>query len=194
MSLGHFWPFFWSPKWGPSKRSARLCTDRSRCRYKEEKRGRDKKRDRDTERARGGPKRHANYGPSLPVSIPTLGKSLAQIYIAQIAQIKGIYYWGFKRRLERCAAVQGGHIECKVGPESGAHLLLYAPLTFCAPCAASAIRTGCSDSFGRRCTIRLVSKRQESMQSKSAKLFKLVRKLVQSLHSVGSFTVFGQGP
>ena len=40
---------------------------------KEEKGVRDKKRDRDTERAHDCPKRHANYGPSLPASIPTLG-------------------------------------------------------------------------------------------------------------------------
>ncbi len=42
---------------------------------KEEKGVRDKKRDRDTRRARDAQKRHANYGPSLPVSIPTLGDS-----------------------------------------------------------------------------------------------------------------------
>ncbi len=65
------------------KRSARLCTGRSRCGYKEEKRGRDQKRDRDTERARNDPKKCANYGLSLPVSIPTPGDSLAQIWLAQ---------------------------------------------------------------------------------------------------------------
>ncbi len=63
-----------------------------------------KKRDRDTERACDGPKRYANYGPSLPVSMPTLGESLAQIYVVQIAQTKGIYYCEFRRRLERCVA------------------------------------------------------------------------------------------
>ncbi len=66
-----------------SKRSARLCTGRSRCGYKGERGGEAKKRYRDTERARDGPKRHANYGPSLPVSIPTLGESLAQVWLAQ---------------------------------------------------------------------------------------------------------------
>ena len=91
---------------------------------KEEKGVRDKKRDRDSERACDGLKRHANYGSSLPVSIPTLGEFLAQIYIAQIAQIKGIYYWGFRRRLEWWVAAQGGHIRCKVGPESGAHFFI----------------------------------------------------------------------
>ena len=40
-------------------------------------------RDRDTERARDGPKRHTNYGPSSPASIPTPGESLAQIWVAQ---------------------------------------------------------------------------------------------------------------
>ena len=58
------------------------------------------------------------------MSIPTLGEFLAQIYIAQIAQIKGIYYWGFRRRLEWWVAAQGGHIRCKVGPESGAHFFI----------------------------------------------------------------------
>ena len=43
----------------------------------EKGRERQKKRDRVTERACDGPKRGANYGPSLPVSIPTLGESLA---------------------------------------------------------------------------------------------------------------------
>ena len=47
------------------------------------KRGRDKKRDSDTERASDGPKKGANYGPSSPVSIPTPGESLAQIWVAQ---------------------------------------------------------------------------------------------------------------
>ncbi len=42
-----------------------------------------KKRDRYTERACGGPKRGANYGPSSPVSIPTLDESLAQVWLAQ---------------------------------------------------------------------------------------------------------------
>ncbi len=46
-------------------------------------RDRDKKRDRDTERACDGPKRRANYGLSLTVSIPTPGESLAQIWVAQ---------------------------------------------------------------------------------------------------------------
>ncbi len=54
---------------------------------KEKGRERDKKRDRDTGTALDCQKRHANYGPSLPVSIPTLGKFLAQFYVAQIAQI-----------------------------------------------------------------------------------------------------------
>ena len=78
-----FWALFWGTKWGLSKRSARLCTGRSRCGYKGERGGEAKKRYRDTERARDGPKRHANYGPSLPVSIPTLGESLAQVWLAQ---------------------------------------------------------------------------------------------------------------
>ncbi len=59
---------------------------------KEKKRGRDKKRDSDTERAHDSPKRHANYGLSSPVSIPTLGESLAQVCAAQIAQIQRVYY------------------------------------------------------------------------------------------------------
>ena len=46
---------------------------------KEKGKERQKKRDRDTETARDGPKMHANYGASLPVSIPTPVKFLAQI-------------------------------------------------------------------------------------------------------------------
>ncbi len=46
---------------------------------KEKGKERREKRDRDTERALDGPKRHANYGPSLHVSIPTPVKFLAQI-------------------------------------------------------------------------------------------------------------------
>ncbi len=76
---------------------------------KEEKRVRDKKRDRNTGRAHDGPKRHANYGPSLPVSIPTLGESLAQVCTAQIAQI--VQAWlaqdpALIPRLERCLTAQ----------------------------------------------------------------------------------------
>ncbi len=70
-----------------------------------------KKRNIDTERAHDCPKRHANYGPSSSVSIPTLGKSLAQFYVAQIAQIKRIYYLLFGRRLAQCLVAQVGHIE-----------------------------------------------------------------------------------
>ncbi len=77
---------------------------------KEKGRERQKKRDSVTERAHDCPKRHANYGPSLPVSIPTFGKFLPQFYVAQIAQIQSVHrfpHW----RLERCLAAQGGHIE-----------------------------------------------------------------------------------
>ncbi len=59
---------------------------------KEKGREGEKKRDRGAERAHDCPKRHANYGPSSPVSIPTLGESLAQFYAAQIAQIKRVYH------------------------------------------------------------------------------------------------------
>ena len=73
--------------------------------------GEQKKRNRATERARDGPKRHANYGPSLPVSIPTLAESLAQVCAAQIAQ--NAQAWleqkpAFFRHLE---GAQGGHIK-----------------------------------------------------------------------------------
>ncbi len=76
---------------------------------KEKGRKRQKKIDSDTERAHDCPKRHANYGPSLPVSIPTFGKSLAQFDFAQIAQIQSLHRFPH-RRLERCLAAQGGHI------------------------------------------------------------------------------------
>ena len=46
--------------------------------------GRQKKRDRNTERARDGPKRHANYGPSFPVS---LGATLGGAYLAYIKKV-----------------------------------------------------------------------------------------------------------
>ncbi len=78
---------------------------------KEKGRERQKKRDSDTERAHECPKRHANYGPSLPVYIPTFGKSLAQFYVAQIAQIKRICYLLFGGHLAQYLAVQGRHIE-----------------------------------------------------------------------------------
>ncbi len=42
-----------------------------------------KKRDSDTETAQNGQKRCANYGLSLPLSIPTPSESLAQIRVAQ---------------------------------------------------------------------------------------------------------------
>ncbi len=77
---------------------------------REKTRERQKKRDSDTERAHDCPKRHANHGPSSPVSIPTLGESLAQFYVAQIAQIKRIYYLLFGRHLAQCLVAQGGHI------------------------------------------------------------------------------------
>ncbi len=81
----------------------------------------DKKRDRDTERARDGPKRHANYGPSLSVSIPSNGESVVSLNCAKMAHEKRAVAHGF-RRLELWVAAQDGHIGCKVGPEeSGAH-------------------------------------------------------------------------
>ncbi len=45
---------------------------------------REKKRGRRTERARDGPKRHANYGLSFPVS---LGATLGGAYLAHIWRI-----------------------------------------------------------------------------------------------------------
>ncbi len=83
VSFLFFGHLFLSPKKGLSKRSSRLCTGRSRCGYKVERGGETKKRDSDTERACNCPKRRANYGPSSPVSIPTPGKSLAQIWVAK---------------------------------------------------------------------------------------------------------------
>ncbi len=78
---------------------------------------RDKKRDRHTENALDGPKRHANYGLSLPMSIPTLGESLVQFYVAQIAQIQSIYYLLFGRRLCRSAwRRRAAASSSKVGP------------------------------------------------------------------------------
>ncbi len=82
---------------------------------KEKGRERQKKRDSDIERADDCPKRHANCGPSSPVSIPTLGESLAHFYVAQIAQIKGIYYLLFGRHLAKCLAAEGGYIKIKEG-------------------------------------------------------------------------------
>ncbi len=110
-SLAHFFNFFWANKMGTLNLIRAFMYWEKSVPLKEEKRGRDKKRDKDAERARDGLKRHANYGPSLPESIPTLGESRAQIYVAQIAQIKGIYYGGFRLCLEACAAEQGGHIK-----------------------------------------------------------------------------------
>ena len=78
---------------------------------KEKGRERQKKRDSDTERAQDCPKRHANCGPSLPVSIPTLDDSFAQVYVAQIAQIQSVYHFPFQRLFWRCVAAQGCHIE-----------------------------------------------------------------------------------
>ncbi len=120
MKKVELWPifeFFGQPKWAPFKRSTRLCTGRSQCGYKEEKGVRDKKRDRHTENALDGSKRHANYGLSLPMSIPTLGESLAQFYVAQIAQIQSIYYLLFGRRLCRSAwRRRAATSSSKVGP------------------------------------------------------------------------------
>ncbi len=88
---------------------------------KEAKGVRHKKRDRHTERAHDCQKRHANYGPSLPVSIPTLGESLARKFtwrkLRKLRSLVGIEA-GVIRRLERSL---GGH-KYKVGPEeTGAH-------------------------------------------------------------------------
>ncbi len=71
---------------------------------------RQKKRDRDTERARGGPKRHTNYGPSLSVSIPMLRELRERVAQAWLAQNPAFIQRRFGR-LERCVAAQGGHIE-----------------------------------------------------------------------------------
>ncbi len=51
---------------------------------KEKRREKQKKRDRDSERACGCRKRHANYGPSSPVSIPLLAKTLWRILVGVI--------------------------------------------------------------------------------------------------------------
>ena len=96
---------------------------------KEKGRERQKKRDSDTERAHDCPKRHANCGPSLPVSIPTLDDSFAQVYVAQIAQIQSVYHFPFRRSFWSGAWRHLGHIESKVGPKSGAIFLI-----ICAGC------------------------------------------------------------
>ncbi len=88
---------------------------------KEKGRKRKKKKDRDTERARDCPKRHANYGPSLPVSIPTPGESLAQLRLAQRRRTR--------RSLDKWRAGSGGAwwrrkvdtSKNKVGSAPGAH-------------------------------------------------------------------------
>ncbi len=80
---------------------------------KEEKGVRDKKRHRDKGRARDGPKRYANYGPILPVSIPMLLERVAQAWLAQTPAFIRRVCRGFRRRLEACAAAQGGYIEKK---------------------------------------------------------------------------------
>ncbi len=70
-----------------------------------------KKKDRDTERASDGRKRHANYGSSSPVSIPSSSESVVRLNCAKLAQLKRASKRGFGWRLEACAAAQGGHIE-----------------------------------------------------------------------------------
>ncbi len=91
---------------------------------KEKGRERQKKRDSDTERAQDCPKRHANCGPSLPVSIPTLDDSFAQVYVAQIAQIQSVYHFPFRRSFWSGAWRRLSHIESKVGQKSGANFFI----------------------------------------------------------------------
>ena len=88
MTLSHFLNSFWVIKMGTLKTiRAFMCWCKVGAVERKRVRERNTKRDRDTVRSRDGSKGHANYGPSLPVSIPTLGDSFAQIYVAQIAQI-----------------------------------------------------------------------------------------------------------
>ncbi len=113
MSYGNFWVIFLGSKMGTPKTIRAFMYLPKSGRVKEDIRGRDKKTDRDKDRAHDCPKRHANYGLSSPVSIPTLGESLAQFYVAQFAQIKRIYYFLFGRHLAQCLVAQGRHIELK---------------------------------------------------------------------------------
>ncbi len=83
-------------------------------------RERNKKRDNDTERAYDCPKRHANCGPSLPVSIPTLGESLVQVYVAQIAQIARAWLAQNPASSGAWSGARAATSSCKVGTESGA--------------------------------------------------------------------------
>ncbi len=78
-----FLGFFWVTKMGTLKTIRALMYWPKSVPVREKTRERQKKRDRDAERAHDCPKRHANYGLSSPVSIPTLGESLAQMWVAQ---------------------------------------------------------------------------------------------------------------
>ncbi len=92
---------------------------------KEKGRGRQKKRDRDAKRAHDCPKRHANYGPSLPVSVSwwLLCANLRGancVNCASLVCTEAVVHLTPER-------AQGAHIDSKVGPESGTHFLLFAP-------------------------------------------------------------------
>ena len=73
---------FFEPKMGTLKMIHALMYWLKLVPVKEKGRERQKKRDSDIERADDCPKRHANCGPSSSVSIPTLGESLAQNWVA----------------------------------------------------------------------------------------------------------------
>ncbi len=81
--FSHFWVFFWVTKMGTLKTIRALMYWPNSVPVREKGRERQKKRDREAVRAHDCPKRHANYGLSSPVSNPTLGESLAQMWVAQ---------------------------------------------------------------------------------------------------------------
>ncbi len=110
LSFGPFLNLFWETKMGTLNLiRAFMYLDKSLL-VKGQERETTKKRDRDKERARYGPKRHANYALSSPVSIPSFGEPAVRLNCAKMAQLKSAYERGFRRRLELCMAPQGGHI------------------------------------------------------------------------------------
>ena len=142
---------YWVTKMGTLKTICAFMYLEKSVPVKEKGRERQKKRDCDTERAHDCPKRHANCGPSSPVSIPTLDNSFAQVYVAQIAQIQSVYHFPFRRSFWSGAWLRLGHIECKVGPKSGAIFLLYAPGAKSSCFGVILVFMGCAYLSGQDC-------------------------------------------
>ncbi len=125
MSCGHFWTFFGQPKWAPWTWSARLCTGQSRCGYKEEW-GKRTKREIATQRELVIAKKDTQIMDRACLCLSLhLVSPWRNFTLRELRKLRGSITSFLPAHSAICDRRGAGTSSCKVGPDSGAHFLLY---------------------------------------------------------------------